>query len=190
MVFRDGKREFMHNTCGTIPSYILKRSKRKTLAIQIGDDLQVVVRAPMRMSLEVIEGFVESHRGWILRHLRRRSDYLRTHPEPDERQMHLLHDAAREYIPGRVEQYARIMGLQPTAVKITSAKTRFGSCSAKDSLCFSCLLMRYPPEGIDYVVVHELAHIHYKNHGKAFYALIEQVLPDYRDRIRLLKNPE
>ena len=48
--------------------------------------------------------------------------------------------------------------------------------------------MRYPEEAIDYVVVHELAHIRHKNHGEAFYQLIASVLPDYKERIKLLKE--
>lgn len=80
------------------------------------------------------------------------------------------------------------MGLTPAGIKITSAEKRFGSCSAKDSLCFSYRLMLYPPDAVDYVVVHELAHIRHKNHGKQFYALIAQVMPDYKERERLLKT--
>ena len=80
------------------------------------------------------------------------------------------------------------MGLVPQGVKITSAKTRFGSCSAKNSLCFSYLLLCYPMEAVDYVVVHELAHIRFKNHKKEFYALIEACMPDYKQRRMLLKN--
>ena len=49
-------------------------------------------------------------------------------------------------------------------------------------------LMRYPEAAVDYVVVHELAHIRYKNHGPAFYRLIASVLPDYKERIKLLKQ--
>jgi predicted metal-dependent hydrolase len=79
------------------------------------------------------------------------------------------------------------MGLRPAGVKITSAAKRFGSCSAKNSLCFSWRLMRYPEAAIDYVIVHELAHIRHKNHGRDFYTLIGAVLPDYRERKKLLK---
>ena len=80
------------------------------------------------------------------------------------------------------------MGLTPTGVRITGARRRFGSCSAKNSLCFSWRLMLYPQAAVDYVVVHELAHIAHKNHGPAFYACIAAVLPDYKARIRLLKD--
>ena len=80
------------------------------------------------------------------------------------------------------------MQLTPSAVKINSAKTRFGSCSAKNSLNFSCRVMIYPPEIIDYVIVHELAHIKHHNHSRAFYALIAEFSPDYKERILFLKE--
>ena len=80
------------------------------------------------------------------------------------------------------------MGLVPSGVKITSARTRFGSCSGKNGLCFSWRLMQYPPEAIDYVVVHELAHIRHHDHSPAFYALVGQYLPDWEARVKLLKE--
>ena len=85
-------------------------------------------------------------------------------------------------------RYAAIMGVTPTGITVTGAKTRFGSCSYQNRLCFSWRLMAYPDEAIDYVVVHELAHIRHKNHSPAFYSFIEQVLPDYKSRIKMLKG--
>ena len=74
-------------------------------------------------------------------------------------------------------------------ITVTGARTRFGSCSPKNRLCFSFRLMEYPLPAIEYVVVHELAHIRHKNHGPDFYRLVEGTLPDYRQRIGLLKLP-
>ena len=73
-------------------------------------------------------------------------------------------------------------------VTITGAEKRFGSCSARNSICFSWRLMQYPDEAVDYVVVHELAHIQEKNHGRAFYALVGRYMPDWRERRALLKE--
>ena len=73
-------------------------------------------------------------------------------------------------------------------MKITSAKTRFGSCSNRRSICFSCFLMLYPDDAIDYVIVHELAHLKHMNHSPAFYRLVERYLPDYKRREALLKG--
>ena len=79
------------------------------------------------------------------------------------------------------------MGVTPAGIKITAARKRYGSCSGKNSLCFSCFLMRCPEEAVDLVVVHELCHILEKNHGPRCYALLERVLPDYRERKKLLQ---
>ena len=79
------------------------------------------------------------------------------------------------------------MGVTPTGLKITTARKRWGSCSGKNSLCFSCFLMDRPEAAIDLVVVHELCHIRVKNHGPAFYALLERYLPDWRERKQLLR---
>ena len=79
------------------------------------------------------------------------------------------------------------MGVTPTGFRVTTAKTRYGSCSAKNSLCFSCFLMNSPEDAIELVVVHELCHIRVKNHGPAFYSLLEHYLPDYRERKQHLR---
>ena len=95
---------------------------------------------------------------------------------------------AKEILGARTDIYSRIMGLNPVEIKITSAKTRWGSCSAKNALCFSWRLLCAPPMSVDSVVVHELAHIKMKNHSKAFYREIEKVMPDYRTHHQILKE--
>ncbi|MDL2233660.1 M48 family metallopeptidase [Ruminococcaceae bacterium OttesenSCG-928-L11] len=164
------------------------KSKRKTVALQITRDLEVVVRGPQRMAKRDADRFVERHSDWIEANLERQRRWNTAHPEPDDAELARLKEAAQVLLPERVEHYGGVMGLTPASVKITAAKTRFGSCSGKNGLCFSCRLMRYPQEAIDYVVVHELAHIVHKNHGKDFYGLVESVLPDYRQRRALLKK--
>ena len=78
--------------------------------------------------------------------------------------------------------------MEPTGITVTGAQTRFGSCSPKNRLCFSFRLMDYPMAAIEYVVVHELAHIRHKNHGPDFYKEIAAVLPDWQARRQLLKR--
>lgn len=167
-------------------AYTLIRSDRKTMCLQVTRDLTVVVRAPKWAAKRDIDGFVAAHADWIDAHLEARRKRAESDPEPTEAEAAALVERARAVLPGRVKQYADRMGLYPTGIRITSARTRYGSCSGKNSLCFSYLLMRRPDAAIDYVVVHELAHIRHKNHGQAFYALVEQVLPDWRARRALL----
>ena len=166
----------------TVVEYQLKRSRRKTMAVEITREGQVVVRAPLRLPLVQIERFLEEKNSWIAKHQETQRQRRLAYPEPTPEELETMAQQAQQLIPQRVEHYANLMGLSPAAVTITAARTRFGSCSFQNRLCFSCRLMAYPPEAIDYVVVHELAHILHKNHGSEFYALIERVLPDYRDR--------
>ena len=168
--------------------YELVRSRRKTLAIEVDRTGRVVIRAPMRATGEQIERFVAAHADWIARAQARQRARLAAHPEPDEARRAELIRRAKEELPPKVAYYAQLMGVQPTGLKITSARTRFGSCSGKNSLCFSWRLMEYPEAAVDYVVVHELAHITHKNHGPRFWALVERYIPDYRARRALLRE--
>ena len=95
---------------------------------------------------------------------------------------------AKEMLCEWVNCYSKVMGVSPADVKITSAATRWGSCSAKNSLCFPYRLICMPVDAIESVVVHELAHITVKNHSKKFYAEIEKTMPDYRKRYKKLKE--
>ncbi len=95
---------------------------------------------------------------------------------------------AHDELTKRVQYYCKVMGLAPSAVKISSAHTRWGSCSGKNSLNFSWRLVLAHPDAVDYVVVHELAHIRQHNHSAAFWQLVKRVLPDYKRREEILKE--
>ena len=96
--------------------------------------------------------------------------------------------AAKYYLPARVEAYAQLMGVDPQSVKINGAKKRWGSCSSKKSINFSWRLIMADDAVIDYVVVHELAHLVQMNHSPKFWQIVENTLPDYRERRARLKN--
>ena len=162
-------------------------STRKTLALEITRDLRVLVRAPKDTKQVVISAFVEAHASWLDKNMAYMQDRLQRHPEPTPEEADAYRVQANVLLPGRIAHYSQLMGLSPTGLTITSAKTRFGSCSGKNRLSFSWRLMAYPEEAIDYVVVHELAHIRHKNHGPQFYALVANFLPDWKTRRALLR---
>lgn len=95
---------------------------------------------------------------------------------------------AKQDLQKRVRSYADLMQLEYAQVRISSARTRWGSCSAKNSLSFTWRLIMCPPEIIDYLVVHELSHIQHKNHGEEFWRQVGSVLPDYKKRRTWLKE--
>ena len=169
-------------------SYELIRSRRRTLALEITRDCRVLVRAPLRLSQAKIDAFVESHATWIQTHLeQQRQRMASAPPPPTQADIATLKAKARAVLPEKVAYWSEKMGIRPTGLKITTARKRYGSCSGKNSLCFSCFLMDCPEEAIDLVVVHELCHIREKNHGPRFYALLGQYLPDYKERKKLLR---
>ncbi len=142
------------------------------------------MRAPLRCSDAYIEGFIAKNQGWIERH---RAERLKEkHYTPEE--VAELRRRAKEFLPARAAYFAARMGVKPAAVKITSARTRYGSCNSKGNICYSLYLMDKSPRAVDYVVVHELAHLRQLNHSAAFYEEIERILPDYKERIKELKE--
>ncbi|MCH5321598.1 MAG: M48 family metallopeptidase [Eubacterium sp.] len=163
------------------------KSNRKTISLSVDDDLNAVVRAPYGVTDKKISEFVNKNKAWLERAIERKKAQLEKN-NLSEDEINALIKTAKEIIPERVEYFSSLMNLYPTGVKITKAKKRFGSCNSKNSLCFSCFLMNYPIEAVDYVVVHELAHIRHHNHSKEFYNLIAHYMPDYKQREKLLKK--
>lgn len=165
--------------------YELIRSRRKTMSLEITKDRRLLVRAPMGLSKAAIDTFVEKHEAWV----KKRLDAMPPpSPEPTAEEIAGLKRRAAEILPGKVAHWSAVTGLKPTGLKITTARKRYGSCSGKNSLSFSCFLMRCPEEAIDLVVVHELCHIREKNHGPRFYALLSHYLPDHAERKKVLRT--
>ncbi len=97
---------------------------------------------------------------------------------------------AIEFITPMVELWSNKMSLIPTNIAFRKAKRQWGSCSSQNSLSFNYYLMKLPQSLVEYVVVHELAHIKEKNHSKNFWALVEQFLPNYKALVKELREFE
>jgi predicted metal-dependent hydrolase len=90
-----------------------------------------------------------------------------------------LKDEAERLLEERVKKYASLTGTSSSSLKLSDAKARWGSCGSKGSLNFAWRLIMCPISVIDYIVVHELSHIVYKNHSDGFWARVKTVLPNY-----------
>ena len=166
-------------------TYNVIRSKRKSVSISVDIDCNITVRAPLRMTDKEIESFVFEKKKWLEKAVSEqicRAKNAKTYTDED---IKILRQKAKDVIPKKVSYFSKLMGVEPTGIKINSAKKRYGSCSGKNSLNFSLYLMDKDERFIDYVVVHELAHIVHHNHSKEFYALIEKYMPDYKERKKL-----
>ena len=134
-------------------------------------DLKLV--SPQRPSLQFNNGFTLSHTAQT----KGKAVFTRWYKE-----------RALEVISERVTHYARRHNFMPKQVKITSAKTRWGSCSPNGTLNFTWRLVMAPLEVIDYVVVHELTHLNIKDHSRKFWLAVESIYPEYKKQQKWLRE--
>lgn len=164
-------------------------STRKTIAIQIMEDGRVVVRAPKRAGKGAIEKFLTEKENWI----RTKQEDIRDAYENkkseqlSDAQKLKMKDLAKEVFAAKTAHYARIMGVTYGRITIREQKTRWGSCSSAGNLNFNWKLLLGPEEVVDYVVIHELAHRREMNHSARFYAVVAEIMPDYKVWQRWLK---
>ena len=157
--------------------YQIIRRNRKTIAIQIKVDGQIVVRCPIRMQAGEVERFVASKESWIRKHLSRLRNW---NTEPfEEREIENCRKQAEVLVCERVAHYASEMGVSYGRITIRTQKTRWGSCSSKGNLSFNALLAVVPADVLDYVVVHELCHLRVMNHSEQFWEEVRKILPNY-----------
>lgn len=161
----------------------VRRSKRKSAAIKITADMQIVVFVPLYVSDNEIERMVISKSKWIDEHMLKVQSTIAERSKLEKitfEQVKELADQAVEYIPKRVKYYAEKENFVYNKITIKNLVSRWGSCSTKGNLNFNCLLMLTPDYVIDYIVVHELCHLREMNHSEKFWAEVEKIMPDYQ----------
>ncbi len=160
----------------------IQRSMRKTLALQVRNS-QIIVKAPMFVTKKIILDFIDKHKSWIERKITNQQKSVIDIEKIDE-----YKKLAKKILPMRVEQLANRFWYNYKSIKINSAKTRWGSCTSQKNLNFTFRLVLTPPEIIDYVICHELAHLKEMNHSKAFRNEVEKMDKNYKKHDRWLKD--
>ncbi|SIO08849.1 hypothetical protein SAMN05443662_1415 [Sulfurivirga caldicuralii] len=168
----------IHSPPFQIPVKVHPRRRRMALVMT---DTGVEVRVPPHASRRTIEAFVVANHAWIESALSRqtpRQTFLWgvSHPltSIDAR------DALQVYLSERLPVWSARMGCEPNRVVITNMKSRWGSCSSRGRVAFALNLAQVPKPLVDYVIVHELAHLHEMNHSSRFWAHVAAQLPDYQ----------
>ena len=164
------------------------RSNRKTTAIQINEKGDIIVRSPYSVSRRKVEQMLREKQDWIEKHQKAIKEKENSRREITEQERREGIERAKQILPARIQYYAKIMGVTYGKVTLREQKTRWGSCSSKGNLNFNWKLALMPDEILDYVVVHELAHRMEMNHSDKFWKIVENVLPDYRERRKWLKE--
>lgn len=170
--------------------YELIRTARKTVAICVRPDGSVVVRAPRRARSSEVEAIVKSREEWIRKsrekfaHIREGKKIIALTPAEIAEAKAQMKTRLNE----RCACFAAGMGVDYRSIKVNSAAARWGSCTSQGNLNFTYRLFFVPPELVDYVVVHELAHRREMNHSSRFWNVVASVLPDYRERRAALRE--
>ena len=164
--------------------YHLIRSDRRSIGIEVDREGKVTVRAPYSCEKKRIDRFLLEKENWIRQKVKLQKENAMKRQEKremPEAEKKYYRNLAREVLGARTGYYARKMGVTYGRISIREQKTRWGSCSSVGNLNYNWKLVLMPPGVLDYVVVHELSHITYKNHSPAFWARVKTVLPTYED---------
>lgn len=106
----------------------------------------------------------------------------------DTPQVEELRKLAKEVLPARLAELASLYGFEYSGVRIKHNVSNWGSCSAKKNINLNLNLVRLPDDVRDYVLLHELCHLRYLNHGPEFHSLLESLCPNHRNLARQLKD--
>jgi predicted metal-dependent hydrolase len=201
-------------------SYTIERSSRKTVALIVNSEAELIVRAPLNVRENEIKNIVTKKQKWIeekrYKILSFEEKYNRLSYQTGESVLYLGNpytiiqssindikiDGTFIYVPNiesktilqywlknecikileqRAKYYGSLIGAVYNAICLSNAQKRWGSCSPKNNLHFSWKIIMCPITVIDYVIVHELSHIEFRNHNKAFWTRIKTIIPNYKE---------
>lgn len=91
---------------------------------------------------------------------------------------HFYHNESLLTLPSRIRYYAQKMNLSPREIRYKNLRRRWGSCDSNGVVTFNVMMMQLSYRHVDYIIVHELAHMHHMNHSKAFHDLVRTILKD------------
>jgi len=95
---------------------------------------------------------------------------------------------AREYLTDRTDHYAERMSVEYEKLELRNQRTRWGSCSTSGTISLNWRLIMAPADVVDYLVVHELAHLTEQHHGREFWHLVREHIPDYKEKAEWLEQ--
>jgi predicted metal-dependent hydrolase len=171
--------------------YQIKRSRRaRRVTITVHHTGEVIVTLPLLAPSFTAHKFIERKSDWILKMQEKlRKKFANKIIIKQSRKDYLAHKTrALLFVKSRLEHYNKIYNLSYKRVSVKNQKSRWGSCSSQGNLNFNYALVHLPLELADYIVVHELCHLKEMNHGKNFWNLVAETIPDYKQRRKILKS--
>ncbi|WP_283170891.1 M48 family metallopeptidase [Curtanaerobium respiraculi] len=166
----------------------ITRKKVKSLRIRVAADGHIEASVPQRMARTHVEDFIRLQAHWI------REQQERTRRSPlsqaelaSKEEIEAWRAVIKSVVPLLVAKWGPIMGVHVGKLAYRNMRSRWGSCQPETGrVCINIRLALYPPECLEYVVVHEMCHLLVPGHGPRFWAAVESFLPSYREAVAKL----
>lgn len=189
------------NTGNSVIEYTIKESDRaQNIRLSVYADKGVLVTIPVKnysfqkyILYRKVELFVRSKATWILAALKKFEERSKRPGaeiviKSSKKDYKKYKEIARELVHAKLDKFNQFYDFTFHKVAIRNQKSRWGSCSKKGNLNFNYKIALLPDNLANYLIVHELCHLKEFNHGKNFWSLVEQTIPDYKDLRKRLKN--
>ena len=170
----------------------LTRKRMRAIRLRVcASSGAVKVSAPRHVSREIIHRFVEEKLPWIREHQQK---VLLRPPVPqwqrfDKATQQQYRAQLSAQLPPLIARYEQALKVSAASFSLRHMKTRWGTCNTRSRhITFNLELARYPLAQLEYVVAHELAHLRVAGHGPRFHALLDEVMPDWRERKQVLRD--
>ncbi|MFA5925624.1 MAG: M48 family metallopeptidase [Parcubacteria group bacterium] len=171
--------------------YLVRKSQRaKRLRLAVYCDGSFVITVPQGLDIPRVEEYILRKAEWVLEKLkimkkRSRNAAFAKHSKRDYVK---LKEKALKIAEQKVDEFNKIYGFKFNKIAIKNQKTRWGSCSKKGNLNYNFKIALLPEKHADYIIVHELCHLKEFNHSRRFWNLVERLIPDFKERIKEIKN--
>ena len=163
-----------HPTLGLIECVRSMRSR--SIRLSVRQDMAIRLTYPFFVHQKDAIAFAESKAEWILKTRERLEERRATVPTISRAEAKELLNRACGYIPVAIARLAKEYGFHYTSLRLTTARTRWGSCNGNNGISLSIFIMRLPIHLREFIILHELCHTRHHNHSEAFHALLDSLV--------------
>ena len=154
----------------------VRSARARSIRLVVRRDGTLRLSYPLFCSRSRAIAFAESKVEWVAATRQRLSERVATYPTISRKEVEELRHAARIYIPHTVERLAAQHGFKYSSLRISSAHTRWGSCSGRNGISISLFVMLLPEHLREFIILHELCHTIHHNHSAEFHALLNKTV--------------
>lgn len=167
-------------------NYEIIYKKIKNIYLRVKDNV-ICISAPRRVKIINIEKFIFKKADWIEK-VSLKQAKIKDEKKSSKKEKLYSDDNFIRLINEYVSIYSNKLKLYPNKISIKKLKYAWGSCTSKKNISYNYELIYKEKNLIEYVIVHELVHLKYMNHQKNFWNLVEEYIPDYKERRKMLKS--